>query len=371
MFGGAGRAEIVGDAADRDDQRVVAELALGVDLAALVVDHRPGGSGALGGTIVKTSPKDGYTLLAGTAANAVSASLYAKLGYDFLKDFAPISLLASLDIWLVAPASVPARSFREFVSYAKTQPSKLAFSATGGTSGLPYIAAVLVRDRTGMDITFVPYKANDQDVVVELHNRFGAEAFVAQETRTGMPVLWVKRAQLNASSTDHALGIDDQDISAGLIISNGIFWNQGEICSAGSRVFIQEDIYDDAVAALVEKARAVRLGAGLDEGLHRLGGGHIAGDDLYPVRELLDARDLVDDMDRMAMGGIDDDGVHPRLHQRGGAFFSAFAHANGRGNAQLALLILGSVRVLGGFANVFHGDQAAQLKGIVDDQHAL
>ena len=131
----------------------------------VVVEAMPGASGIIAAqTLVKSTP-DGYTMMV-TQASLLSynQSLFAKLPYDPIKDFAPISLLAAVDIWLLTQPAVPAATFKEFVAYARSQPGKLSFSATGGTSGLPYIAAVLVRERAGMDLTFVPYKANDQAI---------------------------------------------------------------------------------------------------------------------------------------------------------------------------------------------------------------
>ena len=131
----------------------------------VVVEAMPGASGIIAAqTLVKSAP-DGYTMMV-TQASLLSynQSLFAKLPYDPIKDFAPISLLAAVDIWLLTQPAVPAATFKEFVAYARSQPGKLSFSATGGTSGLPYIAAVLVRERAGMDLTFVPYKANDQAI---------------------------------------------------------------------------------------------------------------------------------------------------------------------------------------------------------------
>ena len=131
----------------------------------VVVEAMPGASGIIAAqTLVKSAP-DGYTMMV-TQASLLSynQSLFAKLPYDPIKDFAPISLLAAVDIWLLTQPAVPAATFKEFVAYARSQPGKLSFSATGGTSGLPYIAAVLGRERAGMDLTFVPYKANDQAI---------------------------------------------------------------------------------------------------------------------------------------------------------------------------------------------------------------
>ncbi len=156
----------------------------------MVVEGMPGASGIIASQALLKSPPDGYTVMV-TQAGLLSynQALFPKLTYDPIRDFAPISLLAAVDIWLVAPGSFPAKSFKEFVGIVKAQPGKYSFSATGGTSGLPYIAAVLVRERTGMDLTFVPYKATDQATTDLLAGRiqlfFDAVPSSIQQVRAG------------------------------------------------------------------------------------------------------------------------------------------------------------------------------------------
>jgi len=124
----------------------------------VVIDNRPGAGGNLGSAQVATAPKDGYTLLAGTAANAVSASLYAKLGYDFLKDFAPITRTIAGPLVIMANAQVPFSDIRGLVAYAKANPEKVRFGS-GGNGTINHLAGELFNFATGAGIVHVPYKA--------------------------------------------------------------------------------------------------------------------------------------------------------------------------------------------------------------------
>ena len=77
---------------------------------AVVIENRPGAGGNLGSELAARAPKDGYTIFFGTVANAISVSLYSKLNYDYLKDFTPVTLVATTPLVLVAPPNLPART---------------------------------------------------------------------------------------------------------------------------------------------------------------------------------------------------------------------------------------------------------------------
>jgi len=124
----------------------------------VVVDNRPGAGGNIGADLVAKSPPDGYTILMGAlSTHAVNPSLYAKMPYDAVKDFAPITLVAITPNVLVVNASLPVSSAREFVAYAKANSGKLAFgSGSNGSAG--HLAGELFKVETGTDIVHVPYK---------------------------------------------------------------------------------------------------------------------------------------------------------------------------------------------------------------------
>jgi tripartite-type tricarboxylate transporter receptor subunit TctC len=124
----------------------------------VVVDNRPGAGGNIGADLVAKSPPDGYTILMGAlSTHAVNPSLYAKMPYDAVKDFAPITLVAVTPNVLVVNASLPVNSAKEFVAYAKANSGKLAFgSGSNGSAG--HLAGELFKVDTGTEIVHVPYK---------------------------------------------------------------------------------------------------------------------------------------------------------------------------------------------------------------------
>lgn len=125
----------------------------------VVVDNRPGAATIIGAQLVAKAPADGYTVLLGdTATYAVNVSLYKKLPYDPLKDFAPVSLTGRFALLLVVnPSVIPVNSVKELIEQAKKQPGKIDYASPG--PGSPHhLAMELFKQRTGIDVTHVPYK---------------------------------------------------------------------------------------------------------------------------------------------------------------------------------------------------------------------
>ena len=123
----------------------------------VLIDNRPGAGGNLGSEIAAKQPADGYTIFFGTVANAISTSYYSKLNYDYLKDFTPITLVATTPLVLVANNKVPVQSVKELIAYAKANPGKLNFGSGGpGTSN--HLAGEIFKSATGTDLIHVPYK---------------------------------------------------------------------------------------------------------------------------------------------------------------------------------------------------------------------
>jgi tripartite-type tricarboxylate transporter receptor subunit TctC len=123
-----------------------------------VVENRPGASGMIAAETVAKSAPDGYTLMMGhIGTHAINVSLFSKLPYDPVKDFAPVSLLVSVPNVLLVHPSVPANSVQELVALAKARPGTLNFASPGsGTSG--HMSAELFKSLAGIDIVHVPYK---------------------------------------------------------------------------------------------------------------------------------------------------------------------------------------------------------------------
>jgi tripartite-type tricarboxylate transporter receptor subunit TctC len=122
-----------------------------------VIENRPGaGTNIATESVVRAAP-DGYTLLAISPANAVNATLYKKLNFNFLTDITPVaSVLRTPNVMLVNP-SVPAKSVPEFIAYAKANPGKISFASAGNGSG-SHMSGELFKMMTGVDIVHVPYR---------------------------------------------------------------------------------------------------------------------------------------------------------------------------------------------------------------------
>jgi tripartite-type tricarboxylate transporter receptor subunit TctC len=128
--------------------------------ATVVVNSRPGGGGSLGANVVAKAVPDGHTLLVATIGFAITPAMQ-KLPFDPIRDFAPITEIASLPLMLVVHPSVPANNLREFVAMAKAQPGKWDFASAGiGTS--PHLAGEMFKAMAGVDLVHVPFKGNSE-----------------------------------------------------------------------------------------------------------------------------------------------------------------------------------------------------------------
>ena len=124
----------------------------------VIVDNKPGAGGNIGADAVAKSPADGYTILMGAVAtHAINPTLYASIPYDPVKDFQPVTQLASTPNVLIVNNSVPASNVREFIAYAKANPGKLNFGS-GSTGSAGHLAGELFKTMAGVDMTHVPYK---------------------------------------------------------------------------------------------------------------------------------------------------------------------------------------------------------------------
>ena len=124
----------------------------------VVVDNRPGGGGATGVAIAAQAIADGYTMLLGSVGMlAHNPALKRDIGYDPVRDFAPVTLLATSPMVLAAHPSLPIRSVADLIAFARANPGKLTY-ASGGTGSSLHMTAELFRNATGTDLLHVPYK---------------------------------------------------------------------------------------------------------------------------------------------------------------------------------------------------------------------
>ena len=126
----------------------------------VVIDNRPGAGGIIGTEHVAKSAPDGYTLLQGSVAQfATFPTMYAKLPYDPVKDFVPITLLQTITTTMVVTPSLPVKTVKDLVALARQRPGELNFTASGmGTT--TYLTGELLKRRAGIDMTFITYKGS-------------------------------------------------------------------------------------------------------------------------------------------------------------------------------------------------------------------
>jgi len=123
----------------------------------VVVDHRPGAGQTIGAEIVSRAAPDGHTLFMATQTFAVNPSIFKKLPYDSLRDFAPVTMVARQPLVMFIAPSIPVGTLREFIDFARTHPDKLNFGSSGPSSSLRF-AGELTNSLAKLKLTHVPYK---------------------------------------------------------------------------------------------------------------------------------------------------------------------------------------------------------------------
>ncbi|MCC6531055.1 MAG: tripartite tricarboxylate transporter substrate binding protein [Burkholderiales bacterium] len=140
--------------------RLVGQRLTDVLKQSVVIDNRPGANGALGTELVAKSPPDGHTILMGYLGSlAINPNLYAKLPYDSVRDFAPITLVASTTQALVLHPSLPVRTTRDLINLAKRQPGQISY-ASAGIGAPSHLAGELFKMMAAIDLVHVPYKGS-------------------------------------------------------------------------------------------------------------------------------------------------------------------------------------------------------------------
>jgi tripartite-type tricarboxylate transporter receptor subunit TctC len=130
-----------------------------------VVENRAGAAGGIGTEMVVKAAPDGYTLLLSSAGPIViNPGLYPKLGYDPIRDLAPIAFIASSPLVLVLHPSVPAKTVKELIALAKAQPDRLSYGS-GGNGSPPHLTAELFKAMTGAKMTHIPFKGSAPSVI--------------------------------------------------------------------------------------------------------------------------------------------------------------------------------------------------------------
>jgi tripartite-type tricarboxylate transporter receptor subunit TctC len=179
--------------------RIVGQ-ALGTELkVAVIIDNRPGAGGNIGSDLVAHAAPDGYTLLMGTVAtHGINATLYKKMPFDPVNDFAPISLVASTPSVLEVNPSLPVKSVQDLIAYAKENPGKLYFGSAGNGSS-HHLAGELFDTMASVKMTHVPYRGTAAAVTDTIA---GQVQVIFDTLPSAMP--FVKSGQLRALAVTSA-----------------------------------------------------------------------------------------------------------------------------------------------------------------------
>jgi tripartite-type tricarboxylate transporter receptor subunit TctC len=135
-----------------------------------IIDNRSGAGSNIGTEAVAHAAPDGYTLLWATAANAINATLYDKLHFNFIRDITPVAGIIRVPNVMEVNPSVPAKTVPEFIAYAKSNPGKINM-ASGGTGTTPHLAGELFKMMTGVKMLHVPYRGSPQAITDLLGGR--------------------------------------------------------------------------------------------------------------------------------------------------------------------------------------------------------
>jgi len=153
-----------------------------------IVENRPGAGSNIGTEAVVRAPADGYMLLLIAPANAINATLYDKLNYNFLRDIAPVAGLMSVANVMEVNPNLPAKTLPEFIAYGKTNPGKLSY-ASAGTGSQQHVAGELFKMMTGVNMVHVPYRGGGPAIADLMGGQvqlfFGTTASTIQFIRSG------------------------------------------------------------------------------------------------------------------------------------------------------------------------------------------
>ena len=158
----------------------------------VLIDNKPGAGGNIAAEMAANAPADGYTLFYNTSAIVIGPALYSKVNYDPVKDFAPVALTAAVPMVLVTHPSLPVRSAKEFIDYARGRPGQLNYGSSG-TGTITQLASAMMSAQLGLQTQHVPYKGS-APALVDL--AAGQTQFMIDTMNTVLP--YVRDGRLRA-----------------------------------------------------------------------------------------------------------------------------------------------------------------------------
>ena len=214
----------------------------------VVTDNRPGASGNIAAEIAARAPADGYTVLFTNSSLSISPALYRKLSFDPVADLVPISMVSSYPFVLTVHPSLPVKNVKDFVALAKAKPDALGYSSAGAGT-MSHLAMELMRLRTGIKVTHLPYKGAGPATV----------GLMSGEAQCSFIVMPTAQAQINAGKL-RGLGVAAPTRSpvipnvptmaeAGVANNEAIQWN-GLFAPARTPAAILDRLYRETVKAV-------------------------------------------------------------------------------------------------------------------------
>ncbi len=169
-----------------------------------VIDNRAGAAGTIGADVVAKAPADGYTLMVHSTTHVGNATIYRKLPYDTLKDFAGVALMAAQPGVLTVHPSLPVKSVKEFIALAKSKPGQINYSSSGNGSA-PHLSMALFISMTGINLVHIPYKGGGPQVT----------ALVSGETQASLATVATVLTHIHSGRL-RALGVSSPKRSGAL-----------------------------------------------------------------------------------------------------------------------------------------------------------
>jgi len=219
----------------------------------VVVENRPGASGNIGTEQVAKSAPDGYTLVLGfDGTMVINPHVFAKMPFDPVRDFAPVTKLGDATIIVVAHPSLPVKNMTELIAYSKTKPNTLSYG-TSGTGGTPHLAGEMLKQRHGLDWTHIPYKGGGQAIIDVIAGQiplvYTAVASSQQHVKSGkLRALGVSSAKRSSSLPDVPTFVESG--LADFIVDSWV----GILAPAKTPRAIVDRLNKETVAALAEPA---------------------------------------------------------------------------------------------------------------------
>ena len=214
----------------------------------IIIDNRPGAGGTIGADVVAKAPADGYTMLMGNPSLVVNPFLLAKMPYDPMTDFIPLTLVNTAPLLLVAHPSLPANSVAELIALARSKPGQLNYGS-GGVGSTPFLATELFRSMANIDVTHVPYRGG-APALADLVG--GQLSFMIENMPGTLPLVKSGKLKALGVTTDHraALAPEIPTIAeSGLPGYEVVGWN-GLFLVKDTPPAIAGKLYDEVAKAL-------------------------------------------------------------------------------------------------------------------------